>query len=76
MADTRKAAEVAERWPGWKVFSSRDAKTRVATRTGNLKNPDDGIWSATLLADDWEDLELQLKVQSQHDAMRTYEVQA
>jgi hypothetical protein len=73
MADTAKAAEIAERFPGWKVFSSRDGKTRVATRTGDQRAVDDGVWAATLIADDWDDLEKQLAVQAQHDAMRTYE---
>lgn len=73
MADTAKAAELAQRFPGWTVFSSRDGKTRVATRTGNQEDPDDEIWAASLLADSWTDLEEQLAVQAQHDAMRTYQ---
>jgi hypothetical protein len=78
MADTAKAAEVAERFPGWKVFSSRDGRTRVATRTGDQRPPDgdDNVWAATVIADTWTDLELQLAEQAQHDAERTYEVQA
>jgi hypothetical protein len=55
MADTAKAAEIAERFPGWKVFSSRDGKTRVATRTGDQRAVDDGVWAATLIAYDWDD---------------------
>jgi len=74
MADTRKAAEIAERFPGWTVFSSRDGSTRVATRTGNQTDPDDGVWAASLIADSWTDLEHQLAEQAQHDAMRTYVV--
>jgi hypothetical protein len=74
MADIQKAAEVAERFTGWQVFSSRDGSTRVATRTGGQQPPDgdDDVWAATLLADSWTDLELQLKVQAQYDAERTY----
>jgi hypothetical protein len=74
MADTAKAAEVAERYPGWRVFSSRGGENRVATRTGDQQPPDgdDDIWASTLIADTWTDLELQLKVQAQHDAERTY----
>jgi hypothetical protein len=78
MADTAKAAEVAERFPGWKVFSSRDGRTRVATRTGDQRPPDgdDDVWAATVIADTWTDLELQLAEQAQHDAERTYEARA
>jgi hypothetical protein len=72
VADTAKAAEVAQRFTGWSVWSSRDGKTRVATRTGDQKDPGDGVWAATVLADDWPDLELQLAVQAQADALRTY----
>jgi hypothetical protein len=78
MADTTKAAEIAERFTGWKVFSSRDGSQRLATRTGDQQPPDgdDDTWAATLIADTWTDLEGQLAVQAQHDAERTYEVQA
>jgi hypothetical protein len=72
MADTRKAAEVAQRFTGWAVWSSRDGMTRVATRTGDQKDPDDNVWAATVIADTWTDLELQLAVQAQRDAERTY----
>lgn len=75
-ADTAKAAEVAQRYTGWNVWSSRDGRTRVATRTGEQQDPDDDVWAATLIADTWTDLELQLAVQAQRDAERTYEVQA
>jgi hypothetical protein len=76
--DTAKAAELAERFPGWTVFSSRDARTRVATRSANQQPPDgdDDTWAATLLADSWTDLELQLKEQVQHDAELTYQTRA
>jgi hypothetical protein len=76
MADVQKAAELAERFNGWAVFSSRNGRTRVATRTGNQTGPDDGVWAASIIADDWDDLEEQLAVQAQHDAMRTYGVGA
>jgi hypothetical protein len=78
MADAAKAAEVAQRFTGWQVFSSRDSVTRVATRTGNQAPPDgdDDVWAATLLADSWTDLEQQLAGQAQHDAERTYGVGA
>ena len=77
MADTARAAEIAQRFTGWKVFSSRDGNQQIATRTGNQAPPDgDDVWAATLIADSWTDLELQLKVQAQRDAERSYEVQA
>jgi hypothetical protein len=77
MADTAKAAEVAELFTGWTVFSSRDGSNRLATRV-NQQPPDgdDDTWAATLIADSWTDLELQLKVQAQHDAELTYGVGA
>lgn len=75
MADTQKAAEVAEKFAGWKVFSSRDGRNRVATRTGNQTPPagDDDVWAASLIADSWMDLEQQLAEQAQADAERTYQ---
>lgn len=78
MADTARAAEIAQRFTGWKVFSSRDGNQRIATRTGNQAPPDgdDDVWAATLIADSWTDLDLQLKVQAQRDAERSYEAQA
>jgi hypothetical protein len=71
-ADTQKAADLAERYTGWVVWSARDGKTRVATRTGDQKPPagDDPIWSRTLLADTWLDLERQLAEQTQADQLR------
>ena len=73
-ADTARAAEIAQRLAGWKVFSSRDGSQRIATRTGNQAPPDgdDDVWAATLIADSWTDLERQLAVQAQYDAMRMY----
>jgi hypothetical protein len=78
MADMATASEVAQRFTGWKVFSSRDGMTRVATRTGNQVPPDDddNVWAATLIADSWTDLEQQLAEQAQRDAERTYEARA
>jgi hypothetical protein len=78
MADMATASEVAQRFTGWKVFSSRDGMTRVATRTGNPVPPDDddNVWAATLIADSWTDLEQQLAEQAQRDAERTYEARA
>ena len=71
-ADVAKAAEVAERFGGWHVFSSRDGKARLATRTGNQRPPTgDGAWAATVVADSWDDLERQLAEQHQHDTERS-----
>ena len=77
-ADLATAHEIAQAYPGWAVWSSRDGVTRVATRTGNQRPPDgdDPVWARTLLADSWTDLRAQLAEQAQADAMRTYEVTA
>jgi hypothetical protein len=73
--EVAKAAELAEKYPGWRVFSSRDSRVRMATRcAGSQAFIDDGVFSQTLLADDWDDLEAQLRQQAQADAMRSYEV--
>jgi hypothetical protein len=74
-ADTQKATEVARRFTGWSVWSSRDGKARVATRTGNQAPPDgdDSTWTQTVIADTWTDLELQLAEQTHLDAERTYD---
>jgi hypothetical protein len=73
-AEMQRAAEVAERFPGWHVWSARKGNARVATRTGDQRPPDDddGVWEATVIADTWTDLEQQLALQAQHDAERTY----
>lgn len=73
-ADQQKAAEVALQFPGWTVWSARDGRNRVATRTGNQSPPDgdDDAWTQTVIADSWTDLAQQLAVQAQADAMRTY----
>jgi hypothetical protein len=69
--ERQKAAEVAERYPGWTVWTARNGKSHVATRSGNQKDPDDGTWAASLIADDWTQLEKELAAQAQHDAERT-----
>lgn len=77
MVDAARAHEIAERFAGWHVFSSRNGRTRLATRTGNQKNPgDDDLWAQSLICDDWAELEAALAVQAQHDAELTYEVPA
>ena len=77
-ADTQRAAELAERYAGWVVWSARDGLMRLATRAGDNQEPpagDDPLWSRTLMADSWLDLERQLAEQAQADqrrAARTY----
>jgi hypothetical protein len=70
--ERQKAAEVAERYPGWTVWTARNGKTRVATRASHAKDPDDGVWAATLICDDWTELETELAEQAQADAARTH----
>jgi hypothetical protein len=65
-----KAAEIAGRHTGWTVWTARDGKSRLATRTGNQKDPNDGLWAATLICDDWAQLEKELAEQAQYDAER------
>jgi hypothetical protein len=74
MAEQQRAAEVAQRFPGWHVWSARKGNTRVATRTGDQRPPDgdNGTWTQTVIADDWTQLEAELAVQAQYDAERTY----
>jgi hypothetical protein len=73
IADVARAAEVAERFDGWHVFSSRDGKARLATRTGNQQPPTgDGTWAATVVANSWDDLERLLTEQQQHDTERNH----
>jgi hypothetical protein len=71
-AETQKAAEVAERYPGWTVWTARNGNARVATRGSHVNDPDDGVWAATLICDDWAQLEAELAVQAQADAARSY----
>jgi hypothetical protein len=68
-AARQRAAETAERFPGWQVWVTREG-TPVATRAGNQKFIDDGIWCATVMADDWHQLETQLAEQAANDAER------
>jgi hypothetical protein len=72
-ADHQRAAEVAEKFPGWQVWTARKGTTRVATRTADQKPPDpeDPIWARTVIADNWTELEHELAAQAQHDAERT-----
>ena len=71
-ADQQRAAEVAQRYPGWHVWTARRGTVRVATRTGDQKppEPDDDIWEQTVIADNWTDLEQALAGQAQRDAER------
>jgi hypothetical protein len=67
----QKAAELAERYTGWLVWSARKGKAKVATRAGgDLPDLADGVYAATLIADDWIGLEQQLAEQARHDADR------
>lgn len=63
MAEQQKAAEMAERFPGWQVRSARKGNARVATRTDNQRPPEDdaGTWTQTVIADNWAELERQLR---------------
>ena len=76
--DVARAHEIAERYPGWHVWTARKGDARIATRTGDQHQPDgnDDVWAQTVIGDDWSELEEQLKVQAQADALRTYKVQA
>ena len=67
-ADRLKAAEIAQRFTGWYVFTTRDGTSHVATRTGNQQPPaNDDTWAATVICDRWPDLEAALVEQQQHD---------
>jgi hypothetical protein len=74
-AEQQRAAEVAQRYPGWHVWTARKGNTRVATRTAGQEppDPDDGTWAKTVIADDWTELEHELAAQAQYDAERTYQ---
>jgi hypothetical protein len=68
----QKAAELAEKYTGWLVWSARKGTAKVATRAGSgPPSPADAAYAATLIADDWTDLEHQLAEQARHDAERT-----
>ena len=66
IAERQKAAEVAERYPGWHVWCTRDGRARVATRTGSPQPPedDDSTWCLTVIEDDWPQLEKALAAQA------------
>ena len=63
-----KAAEVAGRFHGWRVWVSNSGSP-VATRTGSQHAPaDDDVWARTVIGDNWPDLENQLAEQAARDA--------
>ena len=67
--DITRAAEIAQRFCGWHVWSV--GQTRVATRNGNPRIPrKDPVWAKSLIADTWDDLERQLARQARNDAER------
>jgi hypothetical protein len=67
----QKAAELTERYTEWLVWSARKGNAKVATRVGGgPPAPADETYAATLIADDWNDLEQQLVRQAQYDAER------
>jgi hypothetical protein len=70
MSSSEVAAEVAAAWPGWHVWVTRERKSIVATRTGPQQPVDDGVWARTVIADDWDQLELELAQQAACDATR------
>ena len=69
ITDSERAAEVAGRYPGWHIWTTRDG-TPVATRTGHHPFVDDGVWARTIIADNWTELERQLAEQAANDAAR------
>jgi hypothetical protein len=69
-AETQRSAEIAQRYPGWTVWAAREGNARVATRSGNPRFIDDGLFAATLICDDWTELEHELAEQAQADAER------
>jgi hypothetical protein len=72
-ADLAKAHEVAERFTGWMCWASRDGKAKIATRTGDQRAPvGDEVWAATLIADSWKGIEIQLAEQAAYDAARQH----
>jgi len=73
-ADVATAAEIAQEFPGWRIWSARTGTARLATRTGGQRAPaDDTVFAKTLIESNWDDLKKQLAVQSQHDAELTYQ---
>ncbi|MGH3253142.1 MAG: hypothetical protein ACRDOI_43965 [Trebonia sp.] len=71
--ERQRAAAIAERYPGWTLWATRDGNARVATRSPRTTDPGDGTWAATLICDNWTQLEKELAAQAQHDAERTYQ---
>jgi hypothetical protein len=69
--NARKAAEVAERFPGWIVWTASKGSP-VATRAGSQRPPEpyDGVWCQTVIADDWTELESALAEQRAYDEAR------
>ena len=67
----RKAAEVAQQFTGWTVWVTAQGSP-VATRSGRQRPPEpyDGNWAQTVMADDWDDLEIELAAQAKHDQER------
>jgi hypothetical protein len=67
----RKAAEVARRFTGWTVWATAQGGP-VATRSGGLRPPEpyDGNWAQTVMADDWDQLEIELAAQARYDEER------
>jgi hypothetical protein len=67
----RRAADVARRFAGWAVWVTAQGSP-VATRSGGQRppEPDDGTWTQTVIADDWDELETELAVQARHDQAR------
>jgi hypothetical protein len=69
----QKAAELAEKYTGWLVWSARKGNAKVATRAGGDPPAAAGeTYAATLIADDWNDLEQQLAQQAKYDAERAH----
>ena len=72
--DQQRATEIAQKYPGWHVWTARKGITRIATRTGDQKPPDPANgWEQTVMGDNWTELEQGLAVQAQRDAARTYQ---
>jgi hypothetical protein len=70
VAGRQKAAEAAERFPGWIVWTTAQGSP-VATRAGQRPpEPYDGRWCQTIIADDWTQLETGLAEQQAYDEAR------
>jgi hypothetical protein len=68
VANQQRIAEVAERFPGWVVWTTAQGSP-VATRTGKQQPPEpyDELWCQTIIADDWVQLESALAEQEKFD---------